>query len=235
MKSKSAKEMKEKLEDKWKQEEDFLYKLMKDFPDLFPKGEQGDVCEPICCSSIPCGWNDLVYNLCDYLNRSSKNYRSVRKTDLKSRILFFRDKITAKILVDLSHKILDPYRPFRPKGQKSWIIPKNIQDKVLASWRFKLKQNLSRFNRKYFNYDGYEKVYPPRITITQIKEKFGTLRFYFDGGNEKTQAAVDFAEFLSSKTCQYTGKKGVMCKKRGWYATLSTGQAKKLGYTICND
>lgn len=224
------------LKNKWQEQDSFIEKLMNDFPDLFPTDAEGKVTYPSCASGIPSGWNQIVYDLCGYLNNRRKNsYRCVRRQDLKSRILFLRDKIARKIFVTYANKILDPYRPFRPKNQVSFLILKNTQDKVASSWRFKLQSKLSKFNRKYFNYRGYDNVYPPKITIAQIKEKFGTLRFYFDGGDDRDGAVVSYVEYLSSKTCQETGDSGSLCKKRGCYATLSIDKAKELDYTKCNE
>lgn len=55
--------------------------------------------------------------------------------------------------------------------------------------------------------------------ITQIKEKFGGLRFYYDGGSEELEKLVDEAERLSYRTCEVCGEPG---KERGggWIQTL---------------
>ena len=41
--------------------------------------------------------------------------------------------------------------------------------------------------------------------IYQIKEKFGTLRFYYEGGNEHIRTIVDYTEFISGYICEDTG------------------------------
>ena len=48
----------------------------------------------------------------------------------------------------------------------------------------------------------------PQVVVEQIKEKFGTLRFYFRGGNEKIYDLVEFAETLSGKICETCGNPG---------------------------
>jgi hypothetical protein len=60
--------------------------------------------------------------------------------------------------------------------------------------------------------------YIPQVVVTQIKEKFGTLRFYYDGGDEKIDGMVTMAEALSAVTCETCGNAG---KIRGefWYYT----------------
>lgn len=53
----------------------------------------------------------------------------------------------------------------------------------------------------------------------QVKEKYGTLRFYEDGGNDAVEAAIEEAENRSAVTCERCGKPG---KLRGgwWVSTL---------------
>lgn len=55
---------------------------------------------------------------------------------------------------------------------------------------------------------------------TQVKEKYGTLRFYIDSGNDAVFEAISKAEERSSKTCEICGKSGVLRDKAGWYTTL---------------
>lgn len=236
MKYNNTTDLKNSLEERWKEQDDFIEKLMKDFPDLFPQDENGNTLPPVCASGISVGWNDIVYKLCAILDYRCKNsYRMVRKTDFKSKVFFLRDKITHKIFVTYVNKILDPYRPYRPKGQKAWMIPNSVHNQIIASRRFKIQSWFSKFNRKYFSYEAYEEVYPPKITIQQIKEKFGGLRFYYSGGDDQAQGAVNFAEYLCSLTCEETGNAGVLCQRKGWYRTLSLDIAKKLEYTPVNE
>lgn len=55
---------------------------------------------------------------------------------------------------------------------------------------------------------NYEQAVDELPTIVQIKEKFGTLRFYYDGGNSRVDALVEFAEAMSGKICEECGDKG---------------------------
>jgi hypothetical protein len=45
-----------------------------------------------------------------------------------------------------------------------------------------------------------------QVTFTQVKEKFGALRVYHSGGDEKISAMIDFAEGLSKFVCEDCGK-----------------------------
>ena len=57
-----------------------------------------------------------------------------------------------------------------------------------------------------------------RVVVEQVKEKFGTLRFYYRGGDDAVSGMVQMAELLSAVTCEECGKPG---KLRGgsWVKT----------------
>jgi hypothetical protein len=53
---------------------------------------------------------------------------------------------------------------------------------------------------------------------TQVKEKFGTLRFYVMGATESQRGAIEFVEMLSGSTCDVCGEPGTTGGK-GWIST----------------
>ena len=59
----------------------------------------------------------------------------------------------------------------------------------------------------------------PQVTVAQIKEKFGGLRFYYDGGDEHINGMVRMAEAWADASCEECGAPG---KRRdgGWIKTL---------------
>jgi hypothetical protein len=57
------------------------------------------------------------------------------------------------------------------------------------------------------------------IEVQQIKEKFGGLRFYYDGGDERISGLVDMAETWANHTCETCGNKGQK-RSGGWVRTL---------------
>jgi hypothetical protein len=57
--------------------------------------------------------------------------------------------------------------------------------------------------------------------ICQVKEKFGGLRFYINGGTTEIFNRISEAEELSFNTCEVTGNKGELRTDIGWYRTLS--------------
>ena len=55
----------------------------------------------------------------------------------------------------------------------------------------------------------------PQVTIAQIKEKFGGLRFYYDGGDDKIQGMVRMAEAWADAVCEDCGAPATK-KTTGW-------------------
>jgi hypothetical protein len=55
--------------------------------------------------------------------------------------------------------------------------------------------------------------------ISQVKEKYGTLRFYVDGGTDEHRNYIDFAEAMSRITCEDCGSPG-QSRNSGWVKTL---------------
>ena len=56
--------------------------------------------------------------------------------------------------------------------------------------------------------------------VTQVKEKFGGLRFYINGGSNEIYNKITEAEKLSHETCELCGKKGELRTKIRWFTTL---------------
>ena len=56
--------------------------------------------------------------------------------------------------------------------------------------------------------------------VTQVKEKFGGLRFYINGGSDEMYNKITEAEKLSHETCELCGEKGELRTKIRWFTTL---------------
>lgn len=70
--------------------------------------------------------------------------------------------------------------------------------------------------------DGAEIEVTPKlnhITVLQIKEKFGGLRFYYDGGDDYIRGLESMAESWAGRTCETCGEKGTR-RGGGWIRTL---------------
>jgi hypothetical protein len=73
-----------------------------------------------------------------------------------------------------------------------------------------------------------------QVVATQVKEKFGGLRFYYNGGDDYIRGVVDMAEEMSYCTCEVCGSPGKL-RRTGWYHTLCDQHAKEAGYDTSDD
>ena len=58
----------------------------------------------------------------------------------------------------------------------------------------------------------------PQVVLEQVKEKFGTLRFYYRGGDDYIAGLVSMAESMSAITCETCSKPGTRTGG-GWIKT----------------
>ena len=59
----------------------------------------------------------------------------------------------------------------------------------------------------------------PPVIVRQIKEKFGGLRFYYDGGDDMVDGMVRMAESWAARSCEVCGHPG-KAREGGWIRTL---------------
>ncbi len=59
----------------------------------------------------------------------------------------------------------------------------------------------------------------PQVIVEQVKEKFGTLRFYYQGGDDFISGAVWLAESMTGQLCEECGGLG-KTRSGGWVRTL---------------
>jgi len=108
---------------------------------------------------------------------------------------------------------------------------KSIQESCM-SWGFEcgdgwydLINQLCSSIQRYIDQNQHLNI--PQVTVEQVKEKYGTLRFYTHGGDQLTDGMIWFAENLSSKTCEVCGNKGELINDSGWYVTLCKEHQKE--------
>jgi hypothetical protein len=116
--------------------------------------------------------------------------------------------------------------------------------------RLGIKPNINKEGEPAY----YIIVNAPQVVASQVKEKFGTLRFYYRLEYSKDnlslvetkkypqlndinkrfadyiEGIVHFADIASSKTCEVTGAEGVLQKRGGWWKTISSDAAKTHPY-----
>jgi len=92
-----------------------------------------------------------------------------------------------------------------------------------AGWHMELhakyvRENGKAYAQEWSPYTGYEPI--PQVVALQVKEKFGTLRFYYSGGDEVIGGYVAMAEAMSAYTCESCGRAdGTVGRTIGWIST----------------
>ena len=92
----------------------------------------------------------------------------------------------------------------------------------------------SKYAKKWERYNKWQKIFmasspkfqkPPfdpnrQVVADQVKEKFGTLRFYYSGGDDFVRGVVSMAESMSALTCEACGSmdKTVKANPGSWIA-----------------
>lgn len=61
----------------------------------------------------------------------------------------------------------------------------------------------------------------PQVVASQVKEKFGTLRFYTQGENDMQRGMIILAQEISARVCEECGStENVKQTEGGWIKTL---------------
>ena len=90
----------------------------------------------------------------------------------------------------------------------------NILDQLMGNIQHHIDWNNQNFEKGYKQYKQVSQV-----TLDQVKEKFGTLRFYYTGGDDEISGMVRMAESMSGVTCETCGAPG-KSRDGGWIKTL---------------
>lgn len=69
----------------------------------------------------------------------------------------------------------------------------------------------------------------PQVVATQVKEKFGALRFYYDGGDSHIRSLVEMAVAKSKNTCEECGTPGEVFDG-GWVVTRCSSHAPQKSF-----
>ncbi len=92
----------------------------------------------------------------------------------------------------------------------------NIQNHI--DWKEKQRNWTIEWNKEHPDELREVPELVPQVTLDQVKEKFGTLRFYYTGGNDYISGMVAMAESMSGVTCESCGNPGER-RGGGWIHT----------------
>ena len=84
---------------------------------------------------------------------------------------------------------------------------------------FQILNQLCNNIQHYLDWENKDSEKVPQVVAVQVKEKLGTLRFYYDGGNSKVDGMVRMAESMSGVMCEECGKPGET-RHGGWIKVL---------------
>ncbi len=93
----------------------------------------------------------------------------------------------------------------------------NIQHHI--DWKEKQRNWTSEWNKEHPDELKEIPEIVTQVTLDQVKEKFGTLRFYYTGGDDYIRGLVSMAEAMSGVTCEECGNPGER-HGGGWVRTL---------------
>jgi hypothetical protein len=99
------------------------------------------------------------------------------------------------------------------KAGDSTLFDEEYKDLIGSDFKEKRRQELI---------DRYPISIPepiPQVTLDQVKEKFGTLRFYYTGGDDYIRGMVTMAEAMSGVICESCGNPGKQTSG-GWIKTI---------------
>lgn len=142
------------------------------------------------------GWYNIVHGLCGTINA----YITSRRANRANAMLFNRALIRANA------------------GDTRWLVSYYIRQFYPVE---RTEESVRPYVERALEIGTFRKV-PDRVdhvSVLQVKEKFGTLRFYYAGGDDTVAGMVSMAETMSACTCEVCGNPGKI-RRTGWYQTL---------------
>lgn len=172
-------------------------KLCKEFPLMF-KNRHASATETCMCWGFACddGWYNILHALCTGIQ-----WHINQSIQNNARATEYEQRRLSVISGDCA--MFDEYTRGMPAEQ-------------IAQMKSNLLVNLP------------EKIEPvvPQVVVTQVKEKFGGLRFYYDGGDSVIEGMVRMAERMSAVTCEECGAPGIR-RPGNWVRALCETHAAK--------
>jgi hypothetical protein len=118
------------------------------------------------------------------------------------------------------------------EGHIKYIEENNERNKKNLE-KIKKGESVPEWVKNTYEENGLEVVPVPKVIANQVKEKFGTLRFYASGGDERIDDLISFAQSMSSVTCEECGGVG-KTRGNGWVSTRCDTHARKEDVVVVN-
>ena len=168
------------------------------------------------------GWYSLIDKLCHQIQWRIDNpaYERTKCISnwIKENILEWCLRKLNNLMYKLARLIAREKREtgFRAYTMEQWNARKAARPRI-SNWLEDVANKLPNIEYKM------EEIKISQVEATQVKEKFGSMRFYYGGGDEHIRGMVSFAEAMSGSICERCG-----------IADQSVGQTSGWIVTICN-
>ncbi len=120
-------------------------------------------------------------------------------------------------LMNSIHKYINSKKDYPDTQIKSkfwmFMLPKVNHILRYRKFSYKLLNVFEKWLKK-------EVIPAPIVNVIQVKEKYGQLRVYIEGGDEYIDGMIALAEQLSSKTCEFCGRTENVGRTRSWIFTI---------------
>lgn len=172
--------------------------LCERYPKIF-KNRYEDMRTTAMCWGFDCGdgWFNIIDALCAEIQSHIEHTRRVRAARLRRHRARARAQARGSLQPIMAH-LARTYSRFDPVEAAPWM-----------------EAEAHRIMQE-------DSVLPPpacpQVVAVQVKEKYGTLRFYYDGGDALVDGLVRMAESMSAKTCEICGDVGKVYDNR-WVTT----------------
>lgn len=178
--------------------------LCEKFPYMFQR-RHGLPSETNMCWGFTCGdgWYNIINALCVAIEHHIK-----WKRESRVRAMLYNRRLKKAI------KLNDCY----------FLLPNWVSSNVPApDWA--INEARAAMTDRSFK-EVPEKI--QRVIVDQVKEKFGGMRFNYDGGDDYIAGLVQMAETMSQVTCEKCGNIGKTSHFSGLLATLCETHAAEL-------
>lgn len=108
----------------------------------------------------------------------------------------------------------------------------NIQHTI--DWSHRTREVDLKWNAEHPDEQRPVREIIPQVVAVQVKEKFGTLRFYTNSVNDQIYGMIRMAESMSGVTCEECGAPGKQ-RGRGWIYTACDAHTKPEHLSEDND
>jgi len=105
-------------------------------------------------------------------------------------------------------------------NQKEIVLPIQFGVECGDGWYMLIEQLMENIESHLDPENTWPRKERIPLEIIQIKEKFGGLRFYYNGGDDIVKGMIQLAEGLSYHICEHCGSTKNVTQTTGWIKTL---------------